>query len=438
MKTVGGYSVFGEKLGLNSGIVKMMDNLSQALSEADGRIMLGGGNPARLDEVADMVEEVVASELQRKGAFFDVICNYSSPKGDFETAKIVADYLRNECQWRVTADNLFFCNGSQAGLFMVFNMLAGRRQDGGYGKVMLPFVPEYIGYEDVFVDGSCFSSIRPRIQITGEQSFRYVVDLGSIKPQDEVSCIAISSPSNPTGKCWEPRDLEWINRFSKENGYPLVYDNAYGWPFPNVQFNQSAFEWDDNMIVSMSLSKIGMPGLRTGVLVANEEIIERLRCISAVSQLSPNTVGMYVLKKLIQSGILSKIAKSVVAPFYRERAKRITALLKEGLKDYPVRIHESGGTMFIWLWMENIPIKSEDLYEALKNKGVLTLSGHHFFIGQKDTAWAHKDECLRLTFTQPMEKVEKGVEIVVREIKRAFDDLKASTNTDRTRNAGAR
>lgn len=94
--------------------------------------------------------------------------------------------------------------------------------------------------------------------------------------------------------------------------------------------------------------------------------------------------------------------------------------------------------MFIWLWMENIPIKSEDLYEALKNKGVLTLSGHHFFIGQKDTAWAHKDECLRLTFTQPMEKVEKGVEIVVREIKRAFDDLKASTNTDRTRNAGAR
>lgn len=423
MKSTRKYSVFGEKLGRRAGIVDMMDNLSAALSQPDGKIMLGGGNPARLEEVSELIEEVVVREFERKGTFFDVICNYSSPKGDYETARVVSEYLQEECGWNVTWRNIFFCNGSQSALFMLFNMLAGRNAQGSHGKVMLPFVPEYIGYEDLFVERDSFEAVKPLIEEISEQAFRYKVDTSNVSTEN-VSCVAISSPSNPTGKCWGRQELGWLKTLCKDNGLPLIYDNAYGWPFPNIQFDDNTFEWDENMIVTMSLSKIGMPGLRTGLVVGNEEIVERLRFISAVSQLSPNTVGMHVLRKLIAAGTLQYVAKSIVAPFYSKRAKWVCGLLQDGLRGYPVRIHESGGTMFVWLWMKNMKISSQELYERLKEKGVLTLSGHHFFIGLKQTAWPHKDECLRLTFSQPWEKVEAGVQIVINEIKQVFDSVK--------------
>lgn len=416
------YSIFGEKLGLQSGIVDMMDNLTRALSTSSETIMLGGGNPARLDSVAELVEETILSDFKRKGAFFDLLCNYSSPKGDSETAAAVAKYLRSECDWDVTADNIFFSNGSQSALFMLFNMLAGRRRDGSYGKAMLPFVPEYIGYEDIFVDGNCFVSAKPSIEKIGGQFFKYKVDLSALIATDDINCVAISNPSNPTGKKWDSQELDAVRRFSQEHRYPLIYDNAYGWPFPNVQFGRGRYEWDENMIVTMSMSKMGMPGLRVGVVVANLEVIERLRCISAVSQLSPNTMGMYVLKRLIETGILTTIANSLISPFYAARSRWLQKMLCEGLNGYPVRIHESQGTMFLWLWMEGLPITSSELYDRINARKVLTLSGHHFFIGHKSSAWRHKDECLRITFTQSMEKIEKGVNVIIDEIKKAYEE----------------
>lgn len=415
------YSIFGDKLGSSSGIVEMMDNLSKALVESNGTIMLGGGNPARIKAVESVIENNIVPELTTKGVFFDLISNYSSPKGNVKTADILAEYLREECGWNVNKNNILFCNGSQSALFMLFNMFAGRNSRGKDSNVLLPFTPEYIGYEDLLVDGYYFIGNKPIIEKKGSQSFKYQVDVNQLKNNGDVSCVAISSPSNPTGKYFDKNERNKIKDYCKSNDLPLIYDNAYGWPFPNVQFIKEKFEWDSNMVVTMSLSKMGLPGLRTGLVVANEEIIERLRCINAVSQLAPNNCGMYVLEKLIQLKLMSKITEAIISPFYKERSEWLTQLLKDKLKGYPVRIHESEGTMFLWLWLECLGIKSQELYEKIKKHGVLTLSGHHFFIGNKNSSWKHKDECLRITFTQPIKIIEEGVDVIVSEIKKAYD-----------------
>lgn len=414
------YSIFGKKLGTRAMIVDMMDDLNKSLVESN-KIMLGGGNPSRIDVVEDIIENIISTEFKTKGFFFDLISNYSSPKGNLKTAEIAAKYLKEECKWDVNEDNIFFCNGSQSALFMLFNMLAGRNPSGGSRNVLLPFTPEYIGYEDLFIDGYYFVGNRPIIKKIGSQSFKYQVDLKRLGDYHDISCVAISSPSNPSGKCFDQNELKYIRDYCKSNSLPLIYDNAYGWPFPNIQFVKEEFKWDSNMIVTMSLSKMGLPGLRTGLVVANEEIIERMRCINAVSQLAPNNFGMYVLEKLIQSRLMSDITDKIISPFYKKRSKWLTHLLKDKLNGYPVRIHESEGTIFLWLWLDGLGIKSQLLYEKIKENGVLTLSGHHFFIGNKDSDWKHKDECLRITFTQPMELIEAGIGIISNEIKKIYD-----------------
>ena len=58
----------------------------------------------------------------------------------------------------------------------------------------------------------------------------------------------------------------------------------------------------------------------------------------------------------------------------------------------------------------------EELYERLKQKGVLVVSGHYFFPGI-DEDWAHKDECIRVTYAQDNDVVEKGLSLIASEIR---------------------
>ena len=75
--------------------------------------------------------------------------------------------------------------------------------------------------------------------------------------------------------------------------------------------------------------------------------------------------------------------------------------------------------MFLWLWFENLPITSLQLYERLKNRGVLVVSGHYFFPGLDDD-WKHRDECLRVTYSQNDEDVYRGIGIIAEEVGKAY------------------
>ena len=61
-------------------------------------------------------------------------------------------------------------------------------------------------------------------------------------------------------------------------------------------------------------------------------------------------------------------------------------------------------------------MSTKELYERLKKKGVLVVSGHYFFPGLEEN-WPHKNECVRVTYAQDDEVVEKGLSMIVSEIR---------------------
>jgi valine--pyruvate aminotransferase len=68
-----------------------------------------------------------------------------------------------------------------------------------------------------------------------------------------------------------------------------------------------------------------------------------------------------------------------------------------------------------------LPISSTELYQRLKQKGVLVVSGHYFFPGL-DEDWPHKDECIRVTYAQDDEVVEKGLKLIAEEIREVYSE----------------
>ncbi|HSO10613.1 MAG TPA: hypothetical protein VLR45_11535 [Desulfoprunum sp.] len=87
----------------------------------------------------------------------------------------------------------------------------------------------------------------------------------------------------------------------------------------------------------------------------------------------------------------------------------------------PYRIHKPEGAMFLWLWFEGLPLSSLDLYRRLKRRGALVVSGHYFFPGLKEE-WRHRQECVRVTYSQNDQDVANGIAIIGREVRKAYAD----------------
>ena len=120
-------------------------------------------------------------------------------------------------------------------------------------------------------------------------------------------------------------ELERLSRLARARGIPLIIDNAYGMPFPNIVFTDADPLWDENTIVCMSLSKLGLPGVRTGIVIAREEIIEMVARVNAVMSLAPGGVGPALLTDMIRSGEIIDLSRDVVRPFYERKMQEVVA-----------------------------------------------------------------------------------------------------------------
>jgi len=212
---------------------------------------------------------------------------------------------------------------------------------------------------------------------------------------------------------------------AKQHDIPLIIDNAYGAPFPNIFFAEANPMWNEQVILTLSLSKIGLPGTRTGIVVASEEIISAVSSMSAIVGLANNNVGQALMGPLIDSGEILKVSDEIVKPFYKKKSLQAQQWVKEFFPDdLPYRQHVSEGALFLWLWFKDLPISTQELYVRLKDRGVLVISGHHFFFGldAEDADWAHADECIRVTYTMDEEKVKKGIEIIADEVARIYGE----------------
>ena len=88
---------------------------------------------------------------------------------------------------------------------------------------------------------------------------------------------------------WDAAQLKTdsIRRLADDNDIPLIIDNAYGTPFPHIIFTDAKPCFNEHTIVCMSLSKLGLPAARTGIVIAHESIVEALSATNAIIGLAP-------------------------------------------------------------------------------------------------------------------------------------------------------
>jgi histidinol-phosphate aminotransferase len=168
-----------------------------------------------------------------------------------------------------------------------------------------------------------------------------------------VAMAYFSYPNNPTGNLYSREKILEI----REKGIFTVLDEAY-FHYSGETFLNEALLREDTAVLR-SLSKIGMAGLRVGILIAHENIVrelEKVRLpfnISAPSQLMARII-LAEGREFIEDSVRKVIAE-------RDRVfKELDSM--EGVRPFPSRAN--------FILFETSPPPSE-VHSALLRRGVL-------------------------------------------------------------------
>lgn len=415
------HSDFGKRFAGQIGIAELMDDLGEALVADPAPLMLGGGNPAHIPDIQAKFRQRMEAILAQPGEFERLIGNYDTPQGAKGFIDSLVQLLQKEFGWNLSAKNVALTNGSQNSFFSLFNLFAGRFGDSHRKKILLPLAPEYIGYTEVGLEKEIFHANRPEIARLEGNLFKYQVDFDSLEITDEIGAICFSRPTNPTGNVVTDEEVNRLRDLAAKQDIPLIIDSAYGTPFPNIIYEDVKPFWDENTVVCMSLSKLGLPGLRTGIVIAHEDIIRIVTRMTSVYSLAPGGMGPALALDMVRSGEITKLSREVVRPFYKSKVDQAVEQLRKEMEGIPFAVHKPEGALFLWLWFEDLPITSKELYERLKKRGVLVISGHYFFPGL-DEPWVHKNECIRVTYAQNDEVVRQGLSIIADEVRNIYSE----------------
>lgn len=411
-------SQFGQSLGPGSGIIELMDDLSKAIAQG-GMLMMGGGNPAIIPAVVDVFRERMRAIVDSSD-FDRMIGVYEPRQGNPRVLAALAGLLQTRFGWDISTRNLAVTGGGQTAFFLLFNLLAGKHADGPR-RILFPLAPEYIGYANQGLTANMFTAIPPVVEHDDEGFFKYRIDFDRLAIDKSVAAICVSRPTNPTGNVLTDGEMRRLADLAAAHDIPFIIDNAYGAPFPDIIFEDVKPLWNEHTILTMSLSKLGLPGTRTAFLAGPPAIVDAVSSANCIVTLANNNVGQYLVRGMFEDGSILSLCQEHIRPYYESRARQAVAWVRAAFGKTPVEIHRPEGALFLWLWFPALPIPSSQLYERLKARHVIVVPGHYFFFGLAEPH-PHEHECIRMTYSQDLAIVQEGIGIIADEVRTLYEN----------------
>ncbi|MBP0019809.1 MAG: valine--pyruvate transaminase [Cyanobacteria bacterium SBLK] len=415
-------SQFGLRISQRTGVREIMKDIIETLRAGEGRefINLSVGNPVILPEIEQLWRDCTA-ELLVDGSYGEVVCRYGMSQGYTPLIEAIAEDFNQRYNLNLDERNILISPGSQALYFYGANAFGGYDPNGKLKRIVLPLNPDYTGYGGVSLFPEAVIAYKPNLEIEEKtHRFKYHPDLNLLKINERTGCIIFSRPCNPTGNVLSDREVETIAELAKPYNVPVFIDSAYAPPYPALNFTEMRPILGENIVHCLSLSKAGLPGERIGIAIASPEMIDILDGFQNNSCIHSPRYGQAIAAKAIASGRLAELSETVIRSHYQQKLEVLETTLEEELpQDLPWFLHRGEGSVFAWLWLQDLPITDLDLYQKLKEKGVILVPGSTFFPGLQEE-WEHQHQCLRISLTATSEDIVKGMKILAAAIVQVY------------------
>ena len=351
-----------------------------AAAQKPGVISFAGGLPA-----AASFPEVDWSTLPES------FKQYGMSEGEPELREAIAAEARAK-GLKCEASQVLVLSGSQQGLDLVAKLFIDPESS------ILVESPTYLAALQTF---HLFQAQCQGVPLTADGLDLSVLERQICEHKPRLAYL-IPSFQNPSGTCYSVKARQDVAAMLDHYGLPLIEDEPYceldydGVPKPPISSLLQRAPW----VFQGSFSKILMPGLRVGYLVAHPSLMPHLVRLKQAADLHTNRPGQWLALEYMRSADkLERLAR--LQAFYRERRDAFAAALESEFADLADWQVPAGG-LFFWLKLKQ-PRDTRPLLQPALAAGVAFMPGEAFF-AEKEPPVGY----LRLNFshTEPELMVE--------------------------------
>ncbi|MDP3478120.1 MAG: PLP-dependent aminotransferase family protein [Desulfoprunum sp.] len=337
--------------------------------------------------------------IRRQGA---TGCTYGDPRGFGPLRATIAQILASQ-GLQTAPDNILVTTGSQQAIMLVAQLLLRP------GDVVVTENPTYSGALDIFRSMDV-APIGVEVDCDGMQ----VDKLEDLLRQHHPKLLyTIPNFQNPTGVCMSSQRRRQVLELASRYNVPVLEDDHVG----DLRYEGcaqpalKAFDQSGMVIYVSTFSKMLMPDLRIGFLVADGPVYDSLlkrKCLSdlATSNLLQRSLDDYLSVGRYQAHLRRSCR------IYRKRRDAMLRAIEEYLPK-EVSLTPPKGGFYIWLRLPQ-GIAMDELFRRSCREGVGYAQGEQSAVdGQLPDAY------LRLNFAyQPEAEIEEGIRRLARAINR--------------------
>lgn len=332
-------------------------------------ISFAGGHPdASLFPVED-IEKASSEVLKANGA---QALQYASTEGDVDLRNWIAKRYRDKQNLDISIDNILITNGSQ----QTFDLI---------GKTLLnegePMVLENPGYLGAI---QAFSLFQPTmLPVSIDESGMNLDELsGALKTHKPKFIYTVPNFQNPTGISYTQENREAVAQIVKQSGALLIQDDPYGeLRFSGQQKSNFYSLLPEQTILLGSFSKVVVPSMRIGWIVAPDWLIPPLVIAKQAADLHTNYFSQKILAQYLQDNPLDNHIEQIIQ-FYGSKKQAMLSAIEEYFPN-DVKVSESEGGMFLWATLPK-GISSMDLFDEALKQQVAFVPGEPFFVGESE------------------------------------------------------
>ena len=372
------------------------------LTERPGIISLAGGLPSADLFPVEAMREATARVLRDTPR---EALQYAGSEGFAPLREWVAAELRGQGM-SASADHVLITSGSQQGLDLVGKVLVDA------GSRVAVESPTYLGALQAFV--------------VYEPEFVTVENDDDGPRPDSLAAAhgarffyALPNFQNPSGRQIGVARRAELARAAEAAGVPIVEDNPYGdlWydappPAPIASL------WPEGTFYLGSFSKVLVPGLRLGYVVAPPALFAKLVEAKQAADLHTPGFNQRIVHEVVKSGFLDAHVP-VIRARYRQQRDAMQAALVAHLPTsgaLACRWRTPGGGMFFWVELPE-GVDSDALLAKAVERGVAFVPGKSFF------ADGSRSNTMRLSFvTVSPETIERGVAALAAALRELHDE----------------
>lgn len=323
------------------------------------------------------------------------------PVQGYEPLRRTVTGMLGEAGIGCSPEQVVILSGSQQGIYLSARVLI---EPGDYVVIQSP---TYLGAIQVF------QSMGARIlSLPKEDRFPLEILEDYLARYRPKLLYCVPTFQNPSGTVISSSERKELIRLAARYRLVILEDDPYSHyyykepPPPSLK----ALDNYGGVIYLSTYSKIIMPGLRLGYMVAHPSLINRVVLEKQYMDLHSNNMGQWLVDLFIRKGYLAEHLEKMRA-VYRERRDLMVDALNSSLGDR-LSFQKPEGGFYLWCQVnDGIPIKKL-LQEALK-EGVSFIPGEAFY------ATPGEDTEMRLCYSRHNGKILlEGIDKLERAVKK--------------------